>query len=89
MSSTGAGGTSSCPATNVLEQTPLLRITLASHSDSAVSFELLGDVPGNASEYQWIHLSRRQPPETPLTYPPEQQHGQWLRRNDGKNITSG
>ena len=59
---------------NVPEQTPLLRITSLSYSDSG-EFLNYSVMFRNASEYQVDYHLRRVHLETPLTHPPEQ-HGQ-------------
>lgn len=56
---------------NVPEQTPLLRITSLSYSDSG-EFLNYSVMFRNASEYQVDYHLRRVQAENPLTYPPEQ-----------------
>ena len=56
---------------NVPEQTPLLRITSLSYSDSG-EFLNYSVMFRNASVYQVDYHLRRVRAENPLTYPPEQ-----------------
>lgn len=56
---------------NVPEQTPLLRITSLSYSDSG-EFLNYSVMFRNASEYQVDYHLRRIHPDTPLAHPPEQ-----------------